>query len=183
MLRNQSVIAVVILAAATALGQSSAGPLASRRQTVAATSNAEGIATANRAKLAANQHLQDMAATLTKMHALLKQMSAKNSNSKDASVKANLEMWSLMVAQLDKEYEQLVAAARQREDLEARRAALYKQADDRAAEAARKAQEASRAGAANPNANSQPAASPAAPQGPATPQSQATPQSPSTSPN
>jgi hypothetical protein len=77
------------------------------------------------------------------MHALLKQMQAKNSASasKDPLVKANLEMWALMVADLDKQYEQLRTATLAREDMEARRAAMYKQADEKAAAAARNAQQ------------------------------------------
>ena len=121
------------------VGQSSAGPLASRRGTaVATTNNVEAMAAAARAKVQADQRVQEMGATLTKMHTLLKQMRAKNAAtaSKDSAAKANLEMWSLMLEQLDKQYEQAVAAAKQREDLEARRQALYKQADEKAVAAA-----------------------------------------------
>jgi hypothetical protein len=140
------------------------------------TGNAEGLAAANRAQAAANQNLQEMGATLTKMQTLLKQMRARTSNSKDPVAKANLEMWTLMVEQLDKQYEQLRLAARQREEMEARRAAMYKQADERAAEAARKAQQAAKASAADPNVSS---GAPAAP----TAQTPATPVAPPTSPN
>ena len=142
MLRN-FIAVLVIFAAATLWGQSSAGPLAARRQPVAATSNAEGIAAANRARTVANQDLQERGNTLTKMHAVLKQMHANTSSAKDPMAKANLDMWTLMVEQLDKQYEQLSLAARQRQDFEARRAALYKQADEKAAQEAKKAQAAS----------------------------------------
>jgi peptidoglycan hydrolase CwlO-like protein len=102
------------------------------------------------------------------MHTLLKQMQAKASAAatKDSVAKANLEMWSMMLDQLDKQYEQLVAAQKAREDMEARRLAMYKQADEKAAAAAAaataqqaKATEEARAAA------SQPAAAPAAAQG------------------
>ena len=169
MLRNSAAM-LVILAAATVWGQSAAP----RRQPVAATSNAEGAAAANRAKAAANQNIQDMGATITKMQGLLKQMRA-HTTAKDPAAKANIEMWSLMLDQLDKQYEQMRLVARQREEMESRRAALYKQADEKAAEAARKAQEAQRAAAANSNNKNQ---TPAAPGAAAT-----TPAAPSTSPN
>src|SRR5215467_441863 len=133
-LRNSAAM-LVILAAASVWGQSSATPVAPRRQPVVATGNAEGLAAANRAK--ANQNVQEMGATITKMQGLLKQMRAHTSSAKDPVAKANIEMWSLMLDQLDKQYEQMRLAARQREDMEARRAALYKQADEKATEAAR----------------------------------------------
>jgi hypothetical protein len=156
-------------------GQSSAGRLAARSKPVIATSNAEGISAAARAKAAANEHLQEMASTLAKMHSLLKQM--RGNAAKDPVAKANLEMWSLMVGELDKQYEQLSLAARQREDFEARRAALYKQADQKAAEAAKKAQESAKPreapkdASADSNANNQ---TPAAAQTPATPPASST---------
>ena len=170
-LRNFTAV-LVVLSAATLWGQSSAGPLATRRQPVTATSNADGIAAANRARAVANQNLQDMGNTLTKMHALLKQMNAKAS-AKDPMAKTNLDMWTLMVEQLDKQYDQLRLAARQREDFEARRAALYKQADEKAAEAAKRAQAAT---LTNSNAAQTPAAPGAA-------QTTTTPQPSATSPN
>lgn len=168
MLRNSAAIAVV-LAATTLWGQS---PI--HAKPVIATSNAEAISVAARAKAAANEHLQEMASTLAKMHSLLKQM--RGNAAKDPVAKANLEMWSLMVGELDKQYEQLSLAARQREEFEARRAALYKQADQKAAEAARRGQEArqqeaSKAASADANANNQ---TPAATQTPATPPASST---------
>lgn len=172
---------VVVFAAATLCAQTSAGPLAGRRQAVTATSNAEGLAAANRAKAAANQNLEELGATLTKMQALLKQMRTHASNTKDPVAKGNLEMWTLMVEQLDKQYEQLRVAARQREDLEARRAAMYKQADVKAAEDARKGQQAANAAAPDSNASNA-AAAQTTPTMPAA-QTTATPAAPTTSPN
>jgi chemotaxis protein histidine kinase CheA len=86
------------------------------------------------------QRMEDMQATLTKMHTLLKQMRAKaaSSSSKDSLTKANLEMWDLMLSQLDKQFDQLRITTLTREDLESRRAAMYKQADAKAAAAAAK---------------------------------------------
>ena len=162
-LRNSAAM-LVILAAASVWGQSSATPVAPRRQPVVATGNAEGLAAANRAKAAANQNVQEMGATITKMQGLLKQMRAHTSTAKDPVAKANIEMWSLMLDQLDKQYEQMRLAARQREDMEARRAALYKQADEKAAESAKKAQEAQRAAAASANNNNRTPAAPGAAQ-------------------
>jgi hypothetical protein len=137
------------------------------------------MAAAARSKLAASQHVQDMAATLAKMHALLKSMKARASAaSKDSVAKANLEMWSLMLDQLDKEYGQLVASTKAREDLETRRQAMYKQADAKAALEAQAAKSAAANKAAAPAQPTEPAASAPAPVQPA-----ATPNAPVTSPN
>ena len=89
------------------------------------------------------QRMQGMEDTLKKMHALLKQMHARSgsSASKDPVAKANFEMWELMLGHLDKQFEQLRLATLESEDLNTRRAALYKQAAAKAAlaaEAARK---------------------------------------------
>lgn len=175
MMLRKSAVMLVIVISASVWGQSSPGPLAGRRQTVMATSNADGMAAASRARAAANQNMQEMGETLSKMHVVLKEMSAKTaSNSRDSIAKANLEMWTLMVGQLDKQYEQLRVAVRQREDLEARRAAMYKQADEKAAEAAKKAREGAKAASADSSSPSQP---------PAPGQTPATPATSSTSPN
>jgi hypothetical protein len=166
MLRNSTVI-LVVFAAATSWGQASAGVPAHRRQPVIATSNADGAAAAARAKVAANQQMEEMGATLAKMHSLLKQMRAKTASSaKDAIAKANLDMWALMLEQLDKQYEQLSLAARARQDLEARRAALYKQADQKASEAAKSAREAQKAAVAEAPQAAQSGSQPAAAQAP-----------------
>jgi hypothetical protein len=118
-----------------------------------------------KAQAVSKQHVDEMSATLTKMHTLLKQMRAKTAASatKDSMAKANLEMWSMMLDQLDKQYEQLVAAQKAREDMEARRLAMYKQADEKAAAAAAaaKAQQTKAAEEAKAAAASQPTASPA----------------------
>jgi chemotaxis protein histidine kinase CheA len=160
MLRRSSGMVMVFMAA-TLWGQSSGGPLATPRQMVAATSNAEGLAAANRARAAANQNLMELGNALTRMEALLKEMRAQTNRAGDPVAKANLELWTLMLDQLDKQYEQLRIAARQREDLEARRAALYKQADEKAGEAARRAK-ASKAAAAASNASIPTPATPSA---------------------
>jgi hypothetical protein len=102
--------------------------------------NTEAMAAAARAKARAeaNQRVQEMGATLTKMHTVLKQMRAKApaTAAKDSTARANIEMWSLLLDTLDKQYDQLVAATKAREDLEMRRQSLYKQADEKATAAA-----------------------------------------------
>jgi len=88
------------------------------------------------------QRVQDMEGTLTKMHEVLAQMRRKSpAPAKDSMAKANLDMWELMVTHLDGELRELKTALLVREDMEARRAAMYKQADAKAqAEATRAAQ-------------------------------------------
>jgi hypothetical protein len=90
---------------------------------------------------AMHQRLQEMESTLAKMHVLLKQMHAKaaSRSSRDPSVKANLDMWGLMVGHLDKQFEELRLTT-EAQEFEARRAALYKQADEKSEAAARAAQ-------------------------------------------
>jgi len=135
--------AIVVLAATTAWAQSTA-PAApsSHPRRVVAESNVVGLSDNTRAQSATRQRVEDMGSTLAKMHAVLKEMQAKTSASstKDPLIKANLEMWGLMLQDLDKQFEQLKLASRAREDLEARRAAMYKQAEARAALAARNPQ-------------------------------------------
>jgi len=139
---------------------------------------------------ALHQRIEDMQTTLENMHALMKEMRAKatKSGTKDPLTKANLDMWSLMVGHLDKQLEELKVAETARADMEARRAALYKQADAKAeaeARAARAAQagkfadqEAATAGPAGAaSAAPTPAAAPS--NQPATP----SPATPATSPN
>jgi hypothetical protein len=77
------------------------------------------------------ERVQDTESTLSKMHLVLTQMQDKAAKSKaqDSLAKANLDMWELMVSHLDKELRELKIAMAAREDMEARRAALYKQAD------------------------------------------------------
>ena len=78
-----------------------------------------------------HQRVEDMESTLSQMHLVLKQMHDKAAKSKvqDSLAKANLDMWQLMVGHMEKELQELKIAVAAREDMEARRAALYKQAD------------------------------------------------------
>jgi hypothetical protein len=133
-----------------------------------------------------------MESTLSQMRVLLKQMHAK-SKATDSLAKANLDMWDLMVGNLDKELQQMRLTLAAREDLEARRAALYKQADAKAeaeAQAARASQaarfapaEKNTTGTPTPAATGQSAEpSPAAQTAPAQPSS-APPTNNSASPN
>ena len=94
---------------------------------------------------APRQRLEDLESTVKQMHLMLKQMQAKaaSTTAKDSFAKADLGMWELMVGHMDKELQELRAAIAAREEMEARRAALYKQADAKAeakAQAARAAQ-------------------------------------------
>jgi hypothetical protein len=107
------------------------------------------------------QRVQDMETRLSQMHRALKQMqdTAAKSKAKDPIAKANLAMWELTVGTFDEEFQELKVAMVARQDMEARRAALYKQADARAeaeAQAARAAQAAKLgAGAPTPAASAQ----------------------------
>jgi hypothetical protein len=96
------------------------------------------------------KRMQEMESTLKQMHALLKQMRAKtaSSTSKDPLVKANLEMWQLMLGQLDKQFDELRTTTLARQNLNARRAALYKQAAAKAAAEAEAARNSSSSPAA-----------------------------------
>lgn len=96
---------------------------------------------ATQAQVTPGARMQEMQTTLNGMHALLKKMEAKNasSKSKDSVAAANLEMWELLLRHLDKEFNQLQMATLAREDLEARRAAMYRQADEKAAKEAQAA--------------------------------------------
>jgi len=101
------------------------------------------------------QRMEDLESTVNQMHMVLKQMQAKAAKSgvKDSVAKANLDMWGLMVGHLDKELAELRVAVAQREDMEARRAAMYKQADAKAeaeAQAARAAAQTAKFGVAAP---------------------------------
>jgi hypothetical protein len=145
----RSTAAAVLFLTATTWAQSvspaapAASPVATNSRKVAVTSNAAGLAANARAQNSGRQRMDEMGNTLSKMHALLKQMQAKNSASatKDPTAKTNLEMWGLMLAELDKQYEQMRTATLAREDMESRRAAMYKQAEEKAAAAARNAQQ------------------------------------------
>ena len=89
------------------------------------------------------ERVHDMESTLGQMRLVLKKMHDEaKSKTQDSLAKANLDMWELMVSHLDKELRELKIAMEAREDMEARRAALYKQADAKAeaeAQAARAA--------------------------------------------
>lgn len=93
------------------------------------------------AQLLERQRLQEMQTTLASIHALLKEMRDKAAlrNSKDRVLKDNLEMWELMPAHLDKQLEQLRVATMARDDFDARRAAMYNQASEKAAREAQAA--------------------------------------------
>jgi hypothetical protein len=136
---------------------------------MATSTDADSKTAEMRAKAAVNQRVQEMETTLTRMHLLLKEMQSSPAvkNSKDPMTKANLEMWGLMLQQLDKQFDQVKVAAREREDLDARRSAMYKQAQEKAALAARNAQAQARANATTgqstgANAASQSGSQPAA---------------------
>lgn len=127
--------AILVLSVATVWAQSTspAVRLGSRAVPVQATvgNKVAGAQTPD----ALRQRMQDMESTLNKMHAVLKQMRARAASRKDQATRDNLEMWELMVGQLDKQFDQLRVATLTREDLEARRAAMYQQAMARAAAA------------------------------------------------
>jgi hypothetical protein len=96
------------------------------------------------------------------MNAVLSQMRKKTAASaKDSMAKANLQMWELMVEQLDKQLKDLKLAEASRVELESRRAAMYKQADIKAQAAARAAQQAMSSGQ-QPNGTVSPPAGPGA---------------------
>ena len=144
----RSAIRVVVVLAATAALAQSAQPgttpgapilnpqgLTGRRGPVAnKTADPQGLA-------AMRERVEDMENTLSRMRVVLRQMQAKaaKSNAPDSLSKANLDMWELMVGHLDKELQQMRVTLAAREDLEVRRAALYKQADAKAEAAAQAA--------------------------------------------
>ena len=186
-LRNITV-ATAIFGAAVALAQtgvpSAAGRVGPNPRSVVATNNASGLADNVRAQSALHLRVEEMGSTLTKMHGLLKQMQAKTaaSTAKDPMAKANLEMWHLMLADLDKQYEQLRQASRTRDDVENRRAAMYKQAEAKAAAEAKMRGQA--AVSAQSPAGEKSDSSAATPDAPETPAAQApAPASPATAPN
>lgn len=103
------------------------------------------------------QRVDDMQSTLVKMHAVLDQMRLKATvNSKDPLAKSNLEMWDLMVAQLDEELKDLKISMVEREQWEARRISMYKQADVKAQAEAQAAQQAEHPQAEAPNSSPSP---------------------------
>ena len=127
------------------------------------------------------QRVQDLEATVDKMHQVLKKMQGKSAaNAKDPAVKANLEMWNLMVGQLDKQLQELKQAEASRQDMEARRAAMYKQADIKSQAEAKAAQQARFPQQANGNNGPQSAVQGSAAPAPAASQTPAGSTAPST---
>jgi len=184
-LRNAAA-AIVVLAVTRVLAQGTppvGTPLTGQRHGPVARRGMASLdgskATAAQTPAMLRQRMEDMQGTLAKMHAVLKQMRAKavKGGAKDSLTTANLDMWELMLGHLDQQFEELRATTLAREDLEARRAALYKQADANAALAAKNAQAASHA-AATADQGAAPSAAGNAPAASATPP---TPPSPATS--
>jgi hypothetical protein len=104
------------------------------------------------------QRVQDLQATVDNMHLVLKKMHTKSAAiAKDPAVKANLEMWDLMVGQLDKQLQELKQAEASRQEMEARRAAMYKQAEIKTPGEAKAAQQGMLSQRANGNTSAQPA--------------------------
>lgn len=88
------------------------------------------------------QRVQDLQATVDNMNAVLAKVRKKAAASaKDSMAKSDLQMWELMVGQLDKQLKDLKQAEASRADMEARRAAMYKQADIKSQAAGRDAQQ------------------------------------------
>jgi hypothetical protein len=169
---------VVVLAATAALAQSAqpgttpGAPILNRQGLTARTSPV-GNKTADPQGLAAmRERVEDLQSTLSQMRVVLRQMQANAAKSKatDSLSKANLDMWGLMVGHLDKELQQMRVTLAAREDLEARRAALYKQADAKAEAAAQAARVGQAARLAQAEKSTAGAPIPAAPE-PATGQS------------
>ena len=153
---------VVVLAASAALAQSAqpgttpGAPILNRPAPTGRRSPVGNKAADPQGLAAMRERVQEMESTLSQMRLLLGQMRAKAKTSKatDSLAKTNLDMWDLMVGNLDKELQQMRLTLAAREDLEARRAALYKQADAKAdaeAQAAR-ANQAARFAQADKNA-------------------------------
>jgi hypothetical protein len=151
MIFRSAIKVIVVLAATAALAQSgqpgtTPGAPILNRQGPTVRRGPVGNKTADPQSLAAmRERVAGMESTISQMRVVLKQMQAKASKSKttDSLTKANLDMWDLMVGHLDKELQQMRMTLAAREDLEARRAALYKQADaktEAAAQAARAGQ-------------------------------------------
>jgi len=180
-----AVSVVLVLAATAALAQianpgTTPGAPILNRQGLAGQRGPVGSKTANPQGLGAiRERAQDMETTLSQMRVVLKQMHAKAAKSRptDPVTKANLDMWELMVGHLDKELEQLRVTLAVREDLEVRRAALYKQADAKAEAAAQagRAAQAARFAQTDKNASGTPTPTPS-------PTGQATGQSPESNP-
>jgi hypothetical protein len=157
MMFRTATAAIVVLAVTTCLAQSTspvtrpvATPLRSQSQALAVGRGAPSVADNKTASMPTpatlRERVEEMQGTLVKMHAVLKQMRAKaTASSKDPLAKANLEMWELLVAHLDKQLQELRVAMVTRDDMEARRADMYKQVEAKADAAAQAARAASKA--------------------------------------
>lgn len=147
---------VVVLAASVALAQSAqpgttpGAPILNRQGPTGRRAPVGNKGAEPQGLAAMRERVQEMESTLSQMRLLLKQMHAK-SKATDSLAKTNLDMWELMVGNLDKELQQMRLTLAAREDLEARRAALYRQADAKA-EAEAQAARASQAAQAEKNA-------------------------------
>ena len=147
-LRNGTAALVVL--AATALWAQSASPVtgtpANRKPMPShkvVSPFGANPATAEQNPLAMRQKMLAMEGTLRQMHAVAQTMHTKAaSSSKDSLAKENVEMWDLLLSHLDNQFEELKAAASARDEFEARRAALYKQAEAKASAAAEAAKNA-----------------------------------------
>ena len=146
------IAAVVVLVATTAFAQTptpvtvpGGGPITTPGQMLSGRKGMSSLpgkpSGAARVPSSLPKRIEDMQGTLTQMHAVLKRMHANSAKSqtKDAVAKANLDMWELLVGHLDQQLQELRLAQAAREDMEARRAALYKQADAKADAEARAA--------------------------------------------
>jgi len=153
MTARNAIRVMVVLAATAAFAQSAlpgttqGAPILSQQDLTSRRGPARnrGAGAAPQGLAAIQQQVEDTDHTLSQMRVLLKQMQTRAAKTKatDSVTKANLEMWGLMVGQMDKELQQLRSTLAAREDMEARRAALYKQADakiEAQAQAARTAQ-------------------------------------------
>jgi len=137
---------VVVLAATAAFAQSAqpgttpSAPILNRPGLTARTSPA-GNKADPQGLAAMRERIEDMQGTLTQMRVVLRQMQTNATKNKatDSLAKANLDMWGLMVSHLDKELQQMRVTLAARQDFEARRASLYKQADVKAEAAAQAA--------------------------------------------
>ena len=187
-LRNVTA-AFVVLAATTVWAQeaptagampaaavNSRRPIPGNRRVISPFGNSKAAGDQNAVTL--HQKMLELDGTLRQMHSVAQLMHSKAASSgKESLAKENVAMWDLMLSHLDKQFEELKAAAAARDELEIRRAALYKQADEKAAAEAAKGATASQP--ATPGAPAQvPPAQPAAGQTAPAPAS-----SPSNSPN
>jgi ribulose bisphosphate carboxylase small subunit len=184
---------ILVLAATAVLAQSAqpgTAPSASipRRQSPVAQRGPGGATSTDPLGLgAARENVQDMESTVSQMRVVLKQMHAKaaKNTATDSLTKANFEMWGLMVGELENQLQQLRETLAERENMEARRVDLYKQADAKIAaraQAARAAQAARFAEAAN-NATGTPTAAPTGQSAEQKPGAQTLPAQPSAAPS